>query len=69
VHWAFKDLGAREVVASTMAVNAGSRHVMEKVGLRHVRTVHIDWPDPLPGTEHGEVEYGVTREAWLDLSD
>lgn len=68
VRWAFTDLGAREVVAFTMAVNTGSRRVMERSGLRYLRTVHIDWPDPLPGTEHGEVEYGVTREAWVALT-
>jgi RimJ/RimL family protein N-acetyltransferase len=52
------------VVATTMFVNAGSRRVMEKCGLRHVRTFHVDFPDPLPGTEYGEVEYALTREEW-----
>lgn len=56
--------GVRRVMATTMFVNAGSRRVMEKCGLRHVRTFHVDWPDPLPGSEHGEVEYVLTKEEW-----
>jgi RimJ/RimL family protein N-acetyltransferase len=52
------------VVATTMTVNRGSRRVMEKVGLRYVRTFHVDWPDPLDGAEFGEVEYALTRDEW-----
>ena len=55
----------QRVVATTMAVTAGSRRVMEKAGLRYLRTVHLNWPDPLPGTEHGDVEYEITRAQWL----
>jgi len=29
-----------------------------------VRTAHVDWDDPLPGTEHGEAEYELTVGAW-----
>ena len=65
VRRAFADLGAREVVATTMAVNTGSRRVMEKAGLRYDRTVHLDWPEPLDGTEQGEVEYRLLRGEWL----
>lgn len=61
---AFTDLGARRIYAQTMAVNAASRRVMEKCGLRHVRTFHGDWPAPIEGHEQGEVEYAVTREEW-----
>jgi RimJ/RimL family protein N-acetyltransferase len=64
IHKAFADLGLARVVATTMAVNIGSRRVMEKAGLRHVRTFHVSFADPLPGTEHGEVEYALTREEW-----
>lgn len=61
----FTEWGTARVVAFTMAVNTRSRRVMEKVGLRHVRTFHGDWPEPIPGAEHGEVEYALTREEWL----
>lgn len=62
---AFTELGLERVVATTMAVNAGSRRVLEKAGLRHVDTFFADWPDPLPGAEHGDVVYAVTRQEWL----
>ena len=62
---AFRELGARRVHASTMAVNTGSRRVMEKAGLRFVRTFFADWPVRIPGDEHGDVEYAITREEWL----
>ncbi|HYN96276.1 MAG TPA: GNAT family N-acetyltransferase [Pilimelia sp.] len=59
VRVAFADLGLRRVVATTMAVNAASRRVMEKAGLAYVRTFHVDFDNPLPGTELGEVEYAL----------
>ena len=65
VRLAFTELGAREVVATTMAVNTGSRRVLEKAGLRYTRTVHLDWPEPLAGNEHGDVEYRLLREDWI----
>jgi RimJ/RimL family protein N-acetyltransferase len=43
----------------------GSRRVMEKAGLRYLRTFHLEWDDPIPGTEQGEVEYELLREDWL----
>lgn len=64
VRRAFAELGVPKVVATTMAVNTGSRRVLEKAGLRHVRTFHADWPDPLPGAEHGDVVYALTSEQW-----
>ena len=65
IHKAFTELGIQRVYAETMAVNLGSRRVMEKVGLRFVRTFHLDWEDPIDGVEHGEVEYGLTKADWL----
>lgn len=56
-----------EVVATTMAVNAGSRRVMEKVGLTFRHTYTEEWPDPIPGAEHGEVEYALARADWRPL--
>lgn len=60
----FRELGARRVVAQTMAVNTASRRVMEKSGLTLVRTFHQEWPDRISGDEHGDVEYALTREEW-----
>lgn len=61
----FEDLGLTRIFAETMAVNEGSRATMASVGLRYVRTFHLDFDHPLPGTELGEVEYALTREDWL----
>lgn len=63
---AFANHGASRVVAETMVVNGASRRVMEKVGMRLVRTFHADWPHPIPGDEHGDVEYAITRAEWED---
>jgi len=60
----FTEFGVRRVFAETMAVNSASRHVMEKAGLTLVRTFHQAWPDPIEGTEHGEVEYALSKVDW-----
>jgi RimJ/RimL family protein N-acetyltransferase len=54
----------RRVWAQTMAVNLASRRVMEKASLKYVRTFHLRWEDPLPGAEHGEVGYALTKDDW-----
>jgi RimJ/RimL family protein N-acetyltransferase len=61
---AFADLGVDRVVATTMTVNVGSRRVLENAGLRHVRTFFAEWPEYIPGAEHGDVVYELTREDW-----
>lgn len=60
----FTELSVRRVAAETMVVHTGSRRVMEKAGMRAARTFHQDWPDHIPGDEHGDVEYAITREEW-----
>lgn len=64
---AFETVGQIRVIAQTMSVNAGSRAVMERIGMRYVRTFHPTWDDPIPGTDEGEVEYEMTRERWREL--
>ena len=61
---AFDTVGQSRVIAQTMAANAGSRGVMEAIGMRYVRTYFPSWDEPLPGAELGEVEYEMTREMW-----
>ncbi|MEV5432014.1 GNAT family N-acetyltransferase [Streptomyces sp. NPDC052701] len=60
----FTDLGVERITANTMAVNTRSRRVMEKAGLRFLRKFTGDWPEAIEGSEHGEVEYGLTRTDW-----
>jgi RimJ/RimL family protein N-acetyltransferase len=59
----FGELGLMRIFAETMAVNVASRRVLEKAGLTYVRTYHQQWAHPIPGTEHGEVEYEIRRQA------
>jgi RimJ/RimL family protein N-acetyltransferase len=60
----FTELGVERVTAHAMAVNLGSRRVMEKTGLRLVRRLDHDWPVRIPADEHGEVEYALDRAQW-----
>src|SRR5215210_9173209 len=60
----FTELGVQRVVAETMVVNAASRRVMEKAGLTLERTFYREWPDPIEGAEHGEVEYVLRKADW-----
>ena len=65
VDWGFKSAGYGTIVATTMAVNQGSRRVMEKIGMNYAYTVAYDGPDAIAGSEHGEVWYEVTRSQWM----
>jgi RimJ/RimL family protein N-acetyltransferase len=60
----FTDLGVNRAFAHTMTVNAASRRVLEKAGLRLVRTFRYEGPDVIEGAEHGEVEYALTKNEW-----
>ncbi|MEV7075751.1 GNAT family N-acetyltransferase [Streptomyces sp. NPDC093990] len=64
IHKGFTDLEVERVTANTMAVNIRSRRVMEKSGLSFVRNFTGDWPEVIEGSEHGEVEYELTRTEW-----
>ena len=61
---AFTELGMERVEADTMAVNHRSRAVMRRSGLRFEKVFHVQFDDPLPGTEFGEVLYSVDRATW-----
>jgi RimJ/RimL family protein N-acetyltransferase len=64
IHEVFSAREAKRVWAETMAVNTRSRRVMERCGLKYVRTFHLSWDDPIAGTEQGEVEYELSRQDW-----
>ncbi len=51
-----------------MAVNTRSRAVLERCGLTVRRQFHADYPDPLPGSEQGEVEYDALATTWSGVS-
>ncbi len=64
VTWGFGSAGYDRIVACTMAVNRGSRRVMEKLGMRHTRTTFPDLAPLIPGAEQGEVWYELLRSDW-----
>jgi len=64
INMGFTDLGVERVFGHTMAVNTASRRVLEKCGLTLVRTTPCEGPDVIEGSEHGEVEYALTKPEW-----
>jgi Acetyltransferase (GNAT) domain len=67
VRYGFDDVGLDRIIAQTMAVNRGSRAVMERVGLTYVRTFPTSRTASMEGLEEGEVEYEMTHEQWERL--
>ncbi len=67
VDWGFGSAGYDKVIGCTMAVNHASRRVMEKIGMKHVRTDFPDFPAQIPGSEEGEVWYELLRSEWNRL--
>lgn len=65
----FDTVGLQRIWAETMAVNAASRGVMRKLGMRHVRTDVREWEHPLPGSEQGEVVYEIMAPEWSRRRD
>jgi len=61
---AFERLHLDRVVATTMADNTGSWRVLEKCGLRRVKTFYYPDADLMPGAEHGDYVYELTRSDW-----
>jgi RimJ/RimL family protein N-acetyltransferase len=64
VRYGFDVVGLDRIIAQTLSVNAGSRAVMDRVGLTYVRTFPTSMTAPVEGVEEGEVEYEMTREQW-----
>ena len=64
MRYGFDDVGLDRIIAQTFSVNAGSRAVMERIGLTYVRTFPTSSTLPVEGLEEGEVEYEMTREQW-----
>ena len=64
VRYGFDEVGLDRIIAQTMTVNAGSRAVMERIGLNYVRTFPTSMTAPVEGVAKGEVEYELTREQW-----
>jgi RimJ/RimL family protein N-acetyltransferase len=61
---AFGRLHLDRVVATMMADNTGSWRVLEKCGMHRVRTFYYPDADLMPGAEHGDYVYELTRSDW-----
>jgi RimJ/RimL family protein N-acetyltransferase len=61
---AFGRLHLDLVVATTMADNTGSWRVLEKCGMHRVKTFYYPDADLMPGAEHGDFVYELTRSEW-----
>jgi RimJ/RimL family protein N-acetyltransferase len=66
VRYGFDEIGLDRIIAQTMAVNAGSRAVMERIGLSYMRTFATSFTEPVDGFEEGEVEYETTSAQWKE---
>lgn len=66
--YGFNEVGLTQIFAETMAVNEGSRAVMSKLGLTHVGTRGAGVAGAIPGSEHGDVDYVITKDDWVKAS-
>ena len=64
IRTAFERLELDRVVATTMADNTGSWRVLEKCGMRRIRTFYYPDAELMPGGEHGDYVYELTRGDW-----
>ncbi|WP_328397956.1 GNAT family N-acetyltransferase [Nocardia sp. NBC_00416] len=62
VRHGFEDLGLKRIFSETMTVNTAARATLACVGMEYIRVYHPRWKHPISGTEHGEVEYAITRD-------
>lgn len=54
------------VFATTLAANAGSRRVLEKLGMTQTaKWAAKEGKQQIPGWKHGEVGYELTRAEWM----
>lgn len=65
VAMSFEQLATQRIFASTLAMNTGSRRVMQKLGMR-LSAIHISDEQILSGFERDEVEYELMREHWFN---
>lgn len=68
LHYAFTELNLNEIISFTVVANLKSRHVMEKIGLRHSEADDFDHPGIEAGSHlRRHVLYRLTREIYKQL--
>jgi RimJ/RimL family protein N-acetyltransferase len=67
LHKAFSELGVTRVTASSMVTNTRSRKVMEKLGMKLVRTFRPKTADGKSGNLHSE--FAIDKATWEQLHE
>ncbi|KAA1399590.1 GNAT family N-acetyltransferase [Aeromicrobium ginsengisoli] len=62
IRYGFAEVGLTRIFAQTLAVNRASRATMTSAGLTFAREFASS--ESIPGAEHGEVEYEITRDTY-----
>lgn len=62
--YGFEDVGLTRIFAETMAINAGSRAVMSRLGLTYPGTRGEGNIGPIAGSDQGNVDYAITKDRW-----
>lgn len=65
IRYGFVELGLTRIFAQTLTVNRASRATMTSAGLTYARA--FDSSESIPGAEHGEVEYEITRDTYQSV--
>jgi RimJ/RimL family protein N-acetyltransferase len=63
--YGFEEVGLTQIFAETMTINEGSRAVLNKLGLTYVGTRGAGVAGAIPGSEHGDVDYVITKDEWV----
>lgn len=66
IRYGFAGVGLHRIFAQTMAASTPSRAMLAAAGLTFARafTSADPYDDLVPGAEHGEAEYEITRHTW-----
>lgn len=62
--YGFENVKLTQIFAETMAVNSGSRAVMNRLGLTHLSTRDEGTIGPIVGSDQGNVDYAVSKDQW-----
>ncbi|MGC4938899.1 GNAT family N-acetyltransferase [Kribbella sp. DT2] len=64
LRYGFGEVGLERIFAQTLTLNVGSRATMVSLGMSFAKAFVSSHDEP--GTEYGEVEYGIGRAEWTE---
>lgn len=65
--YGFDELSLTQIFAETMTINEGSRAVLSRLGMSHLRTRDVGQISSIPESEQGNVDYVITKKEWEKL--